>query len=264
MRGGMKMLLVTKAREDRRDNSGPRSAYDDGMRSAYNPSGMEGPDSRFRDRRGREHYDNGRFAPMRSAMDEPEDNYGPEGRRRRYSDGRFAPRSDHDGEEMRMGYASPYVPPVYDAAERRMNPIGFAPGGYWTEESYGMRADHSRMDEMEHRSSPMHKGGARGETDKFSREMAEEWTAQMANEDGSRGAHWTMDQTTQAMKQRGLHVDPAEFYAVMNMLYSDFCKVFKTHNISSVDVYADLAAAWIQDKDAVPGKTAAYYRCVVK
>ena len=46
------------------------------------------PEDKLRDRRGREHYDNGRYAP-RSEMMEPEDRgY------RRYSDGRFAPRND--------------------------------------------------------------------------------------------------------------------------------------------------------------------------
>ena len=31
---------------------------------------MDYGESRFRDRRGREHYDNGRFAPMRNALDD--------------------------------------------------------------------------------------------------------------------------------------------------------------------------------------------------
>ena len=51
-----RMILMTSGRDrsrqdyERRDY--PRSEYGDG------------PDSRFRDRRGREHYDNGRFAPQ--------------------------------------------------------------------------------------------------------------------------------------------------------------------------------------------------------
>lgn len=73
------------------------------------------PEDKLRDRRGREHYDNGRYAP-RSEMMEPEDRgY------RRYSDGRFAPRNDGGmwvdsrywddrmyGPQSHYGY--PYVP----------------------------------------------------------------------------------------------------------------------------------------------------------
>ncbi len=71
-------------------------------------------EDKFRDRRGREHYDDGRFAP-RSEMMEPYDRgY------RRYSDGRFAPRSRYPGG---------YIPPVYHYPMYRedydMQPIGF-------------------------------------------------------------------------------------------------------------------------------------------
>ena len=64
-------------------SSGSNRRYNDGR--SYDNYDV---DDKFRDRRGREHYDNGRYAP-RSEMMEPEDRgY------RRYSDGRFAPRND--------------------------------------------------------------------------------------------------------------------------------------------------------------------------
>jgi hypothetical protein len=50
----------------------------------------------------------------------------------------------------------------------------------------------------------------------------------------------------------------------MNMLYSDYCAVLKKHGINNIDVYTDLACAWLKDTDAVPNKTAEYYENVVK
>lgn len=286
MRSGIKMLAATSARRgeradsNRMERSDPHSNYDDsrmgyagmGGEMAYGRmGGMDYGESRFRDRRGREHYDNGRFAPMRGAMDdweEMDDNYGAESRRyRRYSNGRFAPRSAYEGGSGggEMHYPSPFVPPIYERdGERGVNPIGFVPQGYWDMESnYGMYADHKPMDEMEHRSSHMQRGGASGGSGKMDKAMAEEWVRSMKNEDGSRGPHWNIDQAQQAMKTRGVQAEPWEFWAVMNMMYSDYCKVFKTHNLNTMDVYADMAAAWINDKDAGPEKTAKYFQFVV-
>lgn len=289
MKPGMRMLAATTARrgesggrsnysQPRRGGSGGRNEYEDeSMRYEYTGSGMNygGVEGRFRDRRGREHYDNGRFAPMRNDMDdmdEMEDNYGPENRRRyrRYSDGRFAPRSAYNDGRMgtEMHYpATPFVPPVYErwGGEQRMNPIGFTPTGYWdTQSNYGMYADHKTMDEMENRSGTMQRGGAFASGGKLTREMAEEWMRGLENEDGTKGPHWNLDQAKHAMKQRGIQEDPYEFWAVMNALYADYCKVFKNHGINNAEVYADLAAAWIGDKDAVPGKAAAYFQYLVK
>lgn len=52
-----------------------RGGYDarygayDGRYEMTHPRDDDEPESRFRDRRGREHYDNGRYAPMRNEMD---------------------------------------------------------------------------------------------------------------------------------------------------------------------------------------------------
>ena len=147
-------------------SSGNNRRYNDGR--SYDNYDV---DDKFRDRRGREHYDNGRYAP-RSEMMEPEDRgY------RRYSDGRFAPRNDGGmwvdsrywddrmyGPQSHYGY--PYVPPVYREdggayTERRemnrpMNKIGFAISGEG-EMRTPREFDHDyRMDEMAYR-----KGGER-------------------------------------------------------------------------------------------------------
>ena len=213
-------------------------------------------EDKFRDRRGREHYDDGRFAP-RSEMMEPYDRgY------RRYSDGRFAPRSEYDMQD-RYGVQDRYIPPVYHYPMYRedydMQPIGFRDdrmdmhgGSYVGDELHG---GNGRM--MGH--AQMMRG-----VGKMDRQTAEDWTRRMKNEDGTTGAHWTMEQAEQVMRQHGIQCEPAEFYAALNMLYSDFCEVFKKHGVNKIDFYADMAKAWLDDKDAVSDKLSEYYEYVVK
>ena len=86
----------------------------------------------------------------------------------------------------------------------------------------------------------------------------------MQNEDGTSGPHWSMEQTEQARKQRGIDCDPLEFYVTMNMMYSDYCKAAEKVNASSVDFYAYMARAFLEDKDAQPDKLERYYRCIAK
>ena len=221
----------------------------------YNAADFDVED-RFRDRRGREHYDNGRYAP-RSAYDEPES--------RRDSRGRYArSESEHDSP---MGNVTPFVPPVYESPMRsNMNPIGFVAGGM-REAGHGYRQDAGYMprSEMEHRTSHMESGGASSRPDKLTREMAEDWMEGLQNEDGTKGPHWTMEQTRQVMSQRKIDCDPVEFWAAMNMIYSDYSKVLQKHGAGErVDIYADMAKAFLDDKDAAPGKMAMYYECIVK
>lgn len=66
-----------------------------------------------------------------------------------------------------------------------------------------------------------------GEAPELTPELAKRWTKSMQNADGSAGAHWTQEQTTQVMTQRGYHYDPATWHAIMCAMYSDFCEVAK-------------------------------------
>lgn len=220
-----------------------RSNY---TRNEY-PGGMRDMDARFRDRRGREHYDNGRFAPMRSEMDDGMDDMEPESRRRmaRRRDGTFAPRSEMREDSGGEMHYPMYPMPIYEQDEQpRMNRIGFEA------ESEGKRYMGNIV--------PM-----RGGDKKLTPEMAEEWMAGLQNEDGTCGPKWSMEETKRVMKQKGIEVDPVTFWVVINALYSDYAKVLKKHNVSTVDIYADLACAWINDKDAVKDKAGAYYMYVV-
>lgn len=74
-----------------------------------------------------------------------------------------------------------------------------------------------------------------------------------------------IEQTTAVMRSRGLHYDPAVWYAAMNMIYSDYFKTAKKHGVNTVEFFADMADAFLDDKDAgaPEEKISAYYHCVV-
>ena len=77
-------------------------------------------------------------------------------------------------------------------------------------------------------------------------------------------ARWTMDQTTAVMRQRGYNNKPCEFYAVMNMLWSDYGKTVAKHGTDTVDFWAEMAHNFIDDNDAVDMKVGRYWRDIVK
>lgn len=205
-----------------RRGSGGRSEYEE-MRDGYGEMrgeemrgygemGGDEMESRFRDRRGREHYDNGRFAPMRN--------------------------------EMQMGEGGdPFYPTMPPIRQEHTNPIGFSSESKSNVVPF-------RMDEHSHK--------------KFTKEMAEEWTSKMENEDGTRGPHWSMEQIKQVMAQKNIELDPIEFYLAMNMMYSDYCKVAKKLNVNNSEFYANMAKAFLEDKDAGGSdKLMRYYKYVV-
>ena len=242
MKRATRMLLM-------RDGSSDRSGYDDrrGGRMEYGGMNYE-PEDRFRDRRGREHYDNGRFAPMRN-----EGGYGPEMRWDNEPESRRGrrSRSEYNTPWKDEEYWPPYPGPVYEG--EGMNRIGFdRPHNVLT----------LPMGNMEGSSGSMERG--HGGSKRFREEMAEEWTEGMHNEDGSKGPHWKMEDVHKLMKQRGIQTDPNEFFAVLNAVYSDYCGVAKKHGVNNMDFYVDFALAWLNDKDAVPNKAAAYYEYIVK
>lgn len=183
----------------------------------------DGMESRYRRR-----YKNGRFAP-RSQMYEPESRGGSERRGRERSGNRqptqIGFRYEMDGDRPRGAYPTMHEPGRKSGGMK----AGREP------ESYG------RMDE----------------------ELAEEWTAMMHNADGTKGAHWQMEQTEKVMEMRNLDCDPMEFFVAVNMMYSDYSKVARKHGVNTLDFYADMALAFLDDADAVEDKLMAYYECVV-
>lgn len=81
----------------------------------------------------------------------------------------------------------------------------------------------------------------------------------MKNEDGSFGAHWDLEQTRVYMESRGVDCEVWKWAAVMNMMYSDYCKAARKNSVDRPEFYADLAAAFLEDKDASEDKAGRYY-----
>ena len=93
----------------------------------------------------------------------------------------------------------------------------------------------------------------------FTEDDAREWVASM-----DPPARWTMEQTTAVMHQRGYHHRPCEFWAVMNMMVSDYGTVAAKHGVDRPEFWADMTDAFIRDGDAVPDKVGKYWRDIVR
>lgn len=77
-------------------------------------------------------------------------------------------------------------------------------------------------------------------------------------------ARWTMEQTTAVMYQYGYHHKPCVFYAVMNMLFSDYGRTVIKHGMDTPEFWAALANDFIDDPDAEDMKVGRYWRDIVK
>lgn len=98
----------------------------------------------------------------------------------------------------------------------------------------------------------------------FTQETAQAWMGRLKNDDGTTGPHWPMEHTEQARKQRNIDCDPLAFYVTMNMIYSDYCKAAEKAGANSMDFYAYMSKAFLDDKDAQPDKLERYYQYIVK
>lgn len=255
MTPGMKMMMLDKARRGEMRGNPRYEMTEEPMNRGYkrHKNGRFAPHSggdemsmeienRFRDRQGPQYYGNGRGDSVRAERD--------------------------DG--VRNGYEpmDRYMPPIhetstgyrYDGGGNRM--IGFAGGEMRSD--YRMDASHQNRDEMEHRTSTKKPGHSGSDVQPMNREKAQQWVRKMKNSDGSTGEHWSFDQTYQLMKQRNIDCDPAEFYATMNMLWSDYGKVAEKFGLTGVEFWAELSKAFLMDKDAEDGKLMLYYECIVK
>lgn len=119
-----------------------------------------------------------------------------------------------------------------------------------TEEHH--KADKHEAAYVEHAAHPAH----------LTLEDAKRWTSKMQNADGTIGSHWTLEQTQDVAKQRNITCDPNDFWAVMNMMYSDYCQVAKRQSVDTPGFYADMAKAFLEDADAAEGKAYLYWDCI--
>ena len=114
------------------------------------------------------------------------------------------------------------------------------------------KADKHEAAHVEHAAHPAH----------LTIEDAKRWTSKMQNADGTTGSHWTLEQTQDVAKQRNITCDPNDFWAVMNMMYSDYCQVAKRQSVDTPGFYADMAKAFLEDSDAADGKAYLYWDCI--
>ena len=104
------------------------------------------------------------------------------------------------------------------------------------------------------------------EASTFTEDDARRWTEHMENDDGSMGAHWTLEQNTAVANSIGVHVDPWIWFAALNMEYSDNFDVAQKYGLDRPEYYADLAKAFLFDKDGggPEAKIAGYYHGIVE
>lgn len=76
----------------------------------------------------------------------------------------------------------------------------------------------------------------------------------MRNKDGTTGEHWSYAQTTDVMEKKGYDFNPAEWYYVLNMVYSDHYAPEM-----QIDAYVKYAHDIIEDIDAPKNATKRTY-----
>ena len=109
-----------------------------------------------------------------------------------------------------------------------------------------------------------------GKPKMFSHKDMETWKSMMKNEDGTRGVHFREEQVKRACEQAGIDCEEFGedvFCLAMNMMYSDYCKVAKKYGVDMPEYYADLAKAFLRDKDfdgKPEEKLYLYYKAIVE
>lgn len=100
----------------------------------------------------------------------------------------------------------------------------------------------------------------------LTKEEAEEWVDQMRTKDGRPGKRWTYDEIRQYAGNYGVTGEQKviDFFVVLNLMYSDYCHVAKKLGVDSMEFYAGMAKAFMDDPDAAEGKLAKYREYIAK
>ena len=86
---------------------------------------------------------------------------------------------------------------------------------------------------------------------------------EMVNEDGTKGGHWSLEQTTSVAKQNDIQFEKFNEYDwcyVMNMMYSDYYGAVP----NDISTYVKLSKKFLDDKDSKEGKAYCYYIAMSK
>ena len=155
----------------------------------------------------------------------------------------------------REEYERPHSRGMYSAQD---NPMGFS--------------SHKRRDEDEeelsgsfrYRAAPRDVQKDHQESEGLSEPRVKKWLKEMKNEDGTTGAHFGRDSAETIRRAHCPKCDELEFYAAINMIYSDYCKVAKDLSVDRPEFYAYMAKAFLEDKDAGEDKLLKYMRYIAE
>ena len=197
-------------------------------------------------------------------------------------------RSGRDGRNP-YGSRGGYVTSRSPRRDREMEDYGMPKGDYrrggmppMRDYNYDMRRDYGDYgmrdyndygygrDYADYGDYGMHDYG-KSEYGKLSHEDIENWKKHLENQDGTKGEHFKKEQVHQAARQIG--VNPEQygnehiFGLVMNMMYADYCGVAKKFGLDRPDFYAEMAKAFLHDKDfsgQPEEKVYLYYKCIAE
>ena len=192
------------------------------------------------------------------------------------SDKHYAPHMYMPKEDYRRDSRYDYAKYDMGRGDSTYRGQGYADQGYGYErgqQSYGrdgyidMRREHEdyrRYDNTSHDYGQTEYG-------KLTREDMEKWGHSLINDDGSTGKHFKMEQVEHAAKQLGVDVHKfggmEVFCTAMNMMYADYCKVAKKFGADTPVFYAEMAKAFLDDKDfrgEGEEKLWLYYKCIAE
>ena len=91
---------------------------------------------------------------------------------------------------------------------------------------------------------------------KLNEEMAEEWVKSMQPV----GLHWTMEDTTEAIRKLGYNFDNIDFFVVANMMYNDYNDLVKDNE----ELALKLAYDWLIDEDTKENKLYCYWKYIAR
>lgn len=107
-----------------------------------------------------------------------------------------------------------------------------------------------------------HEHSAMGVTEEshceLTREEADRWVRSMENADGSTGGFFDLAETDEFKGQ----CRDIDFCVTMNMMKSDYGVVAKKFGVDMPAFYAELAKAFLHDRDARPGKLCRYHKYI--
>lgn len=278
-------------------NSGLRMyLMNQGNQPGTRPARMETEDGKYQER-GIGNDEHGYPLPYH----EPRPEFGETEARYRGEDGRYKSgtrRNEYDaGPESREGgwkrqwevsvepkndrHTSPYMPrntEMYrdernmprSAYEGRMGDYGRMEDDDYEDPTgrvIGFNSFRSHMEEKKHSRMP-ERGMHSMHQMEFGREQAMDWVDGMKNEDPQhpKGGMWNVDFLKPMAQKLGIPASGPEFwkfYATTNAKYSDYSEILKKYGVNNPMCYAELAVAFMHDKDAIDDKTEVYYECIV-